>query len=470
MPPTLRSFSYVQPEEASLLGAPLLTGSYMDKSLTLQCENLNRAVSRLNLISSHDALLILRHSLSAPKLNYILRAAPCAGHSALNAFDNSLKNAISCIINVDLSPSQWLQASLPVSLGGLGVRSVSMLAPSAFLASAAETKELQDIILSADSDSLDPEFLRIEDIWYTLSNASRSEISVSNLSQKRLDSAVANCLHSEILKTCSSKPVEMARFLAVSAPHAGDWLNALPISSCGLRLDDEAIRIAVGLRLGTRLCVPHLCLCGARVDEFGTHGLSCKQSAGRASRHSFINDLIWRALRKAQVPACREPLGLSRTDGKRPDGVTQIPWSNGKCITWDVTVTDTLAPSHLHTSQSVAGSVAEAAARKKEAKYSCLPSSYDFVPIAIETLGPVNESGIKFLDAIGSRTISITGELRERSYLWQRLSVAVQRFNAVCFRGTFDDQDASQLRSWKLHGDSDDSQAATISRAVIESD
>jgi hypothetical protein len=31
-----------------------------------------------------------------------------------------------------------------------------------------------------------------------------------------------------------------ARLLAVSAPHSGDWLHALPISSCGLRLDDEA--------------------------------------------------------------------------------------------------------------------------------------------------------------------------------------------------------------------------------------
>ena len=70
---------------------------------------------------------------------------------------------------------------------------------------------------------------------------------------------------------------------------------------------------------------------------------------------------------------------------------------------------------------------------------------YDFVPIAIELLGPVNQSGIEFFDVIGSRTISVTGELRERAYLWQRLSVAVQRFNAVCFRGTFYDQDSSPI-------------------------
>jgi len=42
---------------------------------------------------------------------------------------------------------------------------------------------------------------------------------------------------------------QMARFLAARAPHSGDWLLAFPISSYGLRLSDEAVRVAVGLRL-----------------------------------------------------------------------------------------------------------------------------------------------------------------------------------------------------------------------------
>ena len=46
------------------------------------------------------------------------------------------------------------------------------------------------------------------------------------------------------------------RLLAVTAPHSGDWLHARPISACGLRLDNEAIRVAVGLRLGVTLCQP----------------------------------------------------------------------------------------------------------------------------------------------------------------------------------------------------------------------
>ena len=58
----------------------------------------------------------------------------------------------------------------------------------------------------------------------------------------------------------------------------------LPVTSCGLRLDDEAIRVAVGLRLGVNLCKPHTCPCGASVDATCTHGLSCKRSKGKMPR------------------------------------------------------------------------------------------------------------------------------------------------------------------------------------------
>ena len=36
---------------------------------------------------------------------------------------------------------------------------------------------------------------------------------------------------------------DKARHLAVSAPHSGDWLKALPISACGLRMSDKEVRL-----------------------------------------------------------------------------------------------------------------------------------------------------------------------------------------------------------------------------------
>jgi len=55
-------------------------------------------------------------------------------------------------------------------------------------------------------------------------------------------------------------------------------------------------------------------------------------------------------------------------------------------VTWDITVVSTLAQSYLHASgHSVAGA-ADLAISWKEAKYSCLPQSFLFVPIVLETL------------------------------------------------------------------------------------
>ena len=35
---------------------------------------------------------------------------------------------------------------------------------------------------------------------------------------------------------------------------------------------------------------------------------------------------FWRALKRADVPSTKETAGLFRGDGKRPDGLTLVPW------------------------------------------------------------------------------------------------------------------------------------------------
>src|SRR6218665_2548808 len=106
----------------------------------------------------------------------------------------------------------------------------------------------------------------------------------------------------------------------------------MPVEACGLVLDNEAVRIAVGLRLGLSLCRPHRCQCGEMVGEDGYHGFVCRMLQGRSLRHHVVNDILWRALTKAEIPSMREPTGLFRADGKRPDGATLVPWERGKYI------------------------------------------------------------------------------------------------------------------------------------------
>ena len=113
----------------------------------------------------------------------------------------------------------------------------------------------------------------------------------------------------------------------------------------GLQMNDATIRAAVGLRLGCSLCKLHTCHhCGADVDAFVTRGHICRRSEGR---HSALNDMIHRVLSAAKMSSRLEPAGVYRSDGKKPDGITMVPWEYGKLLVWDATCADTFAPSHL---------------------------------------------------------------------------------------------------------------------------
>ena len=127
---------------------------------------------------------------------------------------------------------------------------------------------------------------------------------------------------------------------------------------------------------------------------------------------------------------------MFRSDEKRPDGVTLVPWAMGRCLAWDATVVDTLAVSHLPGTSVIAGSAAEAASAAKRRKYEGLTSTHIFVPVAFETLGPVCSEGASLIASIGSRLTSKSGDPRETQFLFQRLSIAIQRGNAASVRAT----------------------------------
>jgi len=328
----LGSFKSIAPDEAKLLGAPLLTNKSLDTALDMCCSNLSKAISRLSHIEAHDALVLLWSCFCAPKIQHILRCTPCHGHQALTTFDNLLKSGLTVVTNCNLSDVQWLQARLPMRDGGLGIRRAAPLALSAFLASAAGTLNLQNEILVNAVVSVDIHVADYEVEWSILHSM---PLPVFPASAKQTVWDFAAIMADKALVSSSySYSYHQARLLAVSTPHSSDWLHALPISACGLRLDNEAVIVAVGLRLGVDLCTPHDCPCGKMADARGSHGLSCRLAFGRMARHHEINDLIWRALCKANVPSVKELSGLVRVDGKRPDGSTLIPWHAGKAMAW----------------------------------------------------------------------------------------------------------------------------------------
>ena len=76
----------------------------MRSGYPVEDKELNRAIGRLSLLHSHYALLLLKNSLSVPKLLYLLRTTDYSGNSFLSIFDDALRSGLSSILQ---SRSQW---------------------------------------------------------------------------------------------------------------------------------------------------------------------------------------------------------------------------------------------------------------------------------------------------------------------------------------------------------------------------
>jgi len=116
------------------------------------------------------------------------------------------------------------------------------------------------------------------------------------------------------------------------------------------------------------ICVPHNCHCGSLVDAQDLLSFVCRKAPGKITRHHALNDLVARAFTSAGIPSSKEPHGLERSDGKRPDGLTLVAWKGGKPLAWDVTAVCTVADSYVAATAREAGAAAEHVAELKIAK------------------------------------------------------------------------------------------------------
>ena len=93
-----------------------------------------------------------------------------------------------------------------------------------------------------------------------------------------------------------------------------------------------------------------------------------------------------------------------------------------------LTVPDTYAESHISSTVVKAGAAAHRAAQNKTDKYARLASNHIFCQFAIETAGAWHETAIEVTQEIGRRITVVKTE-----FLFQRVSMALQRGNAVSF-------------------------------------
>ena len=119
---------------------------------------------------------------------FTLRAVETVAHQEILAeYDRVTREAIGRIVGVPLTNEQWLQANLPVSMGGLGLRTAKDHAPAAFSSSYLSSQPLLRLLLQTPAEEtvvpLSPDLLNL---LTELRGEESTMVSLEGLPQKKL--------------------------------------------------------------------------------------------------------------------------------------------------------------------------------------------------------------------------------------------------------------------------------------------
>jgi hypothetical protein len=119
---TFEDFKRVTMDSITLLGAPLCKGTALDEALEEHSKKLEQAMVDMRRLPTQGALLLIRSCFGAARVTFLLRTAQCFEHPLLNKMDQQMRIGLEAIVNIRLSDIQWIQATLPIRDGGLGIR------------------------------------------------------------------------------------------------------------------------------------------------------------------------------------------------------------------------------------------------------------------------------------------------------------------------------------------------------------
>ena len=141
-----------------------------------------------------------------------------------------------------------------------------------------------------------------------------------------------------------------------------------------------------------------------------------------------MNDVISRTLKSSNCPNIQEPLYIE--EGRRPDGITTIPFNKGLPLAWDFTCPHPLVSSAIDLNKMTSG-LCNAKEKLKLIKYECISDNFDFRAIAIDSLGAYGTMASSTIKEIGKRLFDFSGSKLSFFYLRQKISIAIQKGNHI---------------------------------------
>lgn len=147
--------------------------------------------------------------------------------SNLETYNDRLRGILGDVTNTYLEPgsSAWTQATLPVSLGGLGICSAAEVVPYAYLASFHFSSGLAVVnaILPPSSRSSQAPLVPEAQASWSAGHDKPPPQGAAASKQKQWDGPRATSVAEQLIAYAKSDE-ERARLLATTAKESGDWL------------------------------------------------------------------------------------------------------------------------------------------------------------------------------------------------------------------------------------------------------
>ena len=231
-------------------------------------------------------LHLLRSCLSTCKIGHLLRTIPLSvADEQLQHFNVGLRSTLSQILRCSIPDKSWLQSTLPLLLGGLGLLESQCVAPAAFFASCHNSHALVAQLLHCDTDiifHLPDEFDTSERLKQLLHNWVPP---VDNITQRSIQDLFDRVQLSKLLANCNLR--DMARLnMQSKGLHTQAWLQAVPNPNLGLTLTSFEISVVLRYWLGIplfRSSCPQSCTCRSYLDQHGDHLLGCGQASSASA-------------------------------------------------------------------------------------------------------------------------------------------------------------------------------------------
>jgi hypothetical protein len=452
--PFFSAFSVPGLDGIELLGAPISRSA--DYTTTLVTKRVSKCVDDIKLIMSNNftpqiSLLLLRSCLGMTKLNYTWRTThPSLLTEPSSELEATIVDALRQIV-VAKGPRfgkfQTSLASLPASLGGIGIPLPSQIRHFAFVASFMGSRSVQQEIISTLPVHLPPSLVELTDSYYSVCHQNRIEdikkelllphnklqhIMAEGFFSNLRDSLRAS-LHSTLLPGDRIED-KLTAFDSMCEPLAYQWLFVMPNVGLHQVMNPKEYRAALALRLLIPIlpnpmpCPAERCKC--TLDRYGYHTLACNGVGNlRKRRHDIVRDALF-------------DIALAADFRPRKDADIQVPDDRGHmlrpgdlvvegddylqtCV--DVTV---VAPIKKKIPHSAVGVDVQLAEDYKIAKnfLACERSHFGFLPFAVDVFGGVGSKSEAFLRrlsfawaAVSAFPISYISSLSKR-----KVSFAIQ--------------------------------------------